>query len=79
MTTLQHTACFGNMFSSSKSPTTGKVLKFRPVGPVGVSPRHRAVKADLLQWDRCRACPEFDDCYRLSMAKLLLEDAAGSW
>jgi len=79
MTTMEHNPCYGSMFPGSESPTTGKVLKLQPVSPVGPMPQRRAVKTDLAQWDRCRACPEFDDCYRLSMARLLLEDAAGSW
>lgn len=79
MTTREHTDCYGNLFPTSESPTTGEVFQLQPVGPVGITPRRRAVKTDLQAWDRCRACPEFDDCYQLSMAKLLLENTAGSW
>ena len=36
---------------------------------------NRQVTADIEQWDDCRICPEFDDCYKFCMAKLLLASA----
>jgi len=27
------------------------------------------------QWDRCQECPDFDGCYKFSMAKLTFESA----
>ncbi len=78
MTTSEHTACYGNLFPTREPPTTGEVFQLQPAGPVGIMPRRRAVETDLQAWDNCRACPEVDGCYQLSMAKLLLENAVGS-
>ena len=35
----------------------------------------RTVTANMQQWDECQECPDFDGCYKLSMAKLALETA----
>ena len=36
---------------------------------------NRSVTADMGRWDECLECEEFEDCYKLSMAKLALESA----
>tara|TARA_R110001592_G_scaffold360963_2_gene670449 strand:- start:23058 stop:23285 length:228 start_codon:yes stop_codon:yes gene_type:complete len=35
----------------------------------------RSIKTDIEQWDECKECPEFDSCYKLSLAKVALESA----
>jgi hypothetical protein len=35
----------------------------------------RSVTTDLKRWDECLECCDFEDCYKLSMAKLALETA----
>jgi hypothetical protein len=33
----------------------------------------RKTAVDMEAWDSCLACKEFEDCYKLSLAKLALE------
>ena len=35
----------------------------------------RNIQTDIAEWDDCIACPEFEHCYELCMAKLALENA----
>jgi len=83
MTAAEHKPCYGTMFPiggplNSEPPRLGKVFALEAVTPVGMMPQRRVVRTNLGQWDDCRACPEFDHCYRLCMAKLSLQDAVGS-
>jgi hypothetical protein len=83
MTAVEHKTCYGAMFpSTSRAPndprTWGKVFSFVLVGPCGMLPRTRQVEVNRPQWDACVQCPEFDNCYRLGMARMVLETAAAT-
>jgi hypothetical protein len=54
---------------------SGKVFSFelRRIGGMFVSDRRIAVNME--EWDDCRTCPEFGDCYKLSLGKVTLEAA----
>lgn len=36
---------------------------------------NRVVTADIQEWDACRECPNFDNCCKFCIAKLLVESA----
>jgi hypothetical protein len=38
----------------------------------------REVGVDISQWDDCVACPEFEHCYRLCMARVAMEAAVAA-
>jgi hypothetical protein len=78
-----HKACYGEMFPDllhlgTEGKAAGKVFSFVIVSPPGLMrpPRHVAVNRQ--EWDQCLACPEFDSCYKLSMARLALEAAVAN-
>jgi hypothetical protein len=50
----------------------GKVFAFE-LDSVGLARSKRSIYANIAEWDDCIACPEFEHCYRLCMAKLALE------
>jgi len=54
---------------------SGKVFSFelKRVGGMFVSDRRVAVNME--QWDDCLVCPEFEDCYKLSLGRVTLEGA----
>jgi len=75
-----HETCFGHLFPSVAAivrdrDVRGKVFGYR-VTQTGVIPVDFALTADESAWDECTSCPEFDSCYRFSVAKLLMELAA---
>ncbi|MGI9357589.1 MAG: hypothetical protein ACR2PF_20835 [Rhizobiaceae bacterium] len=75
----QHKHCYGTMFHDSLhfSPNEkmqGKVFSFE-LDSAGLARSTRTVQADIVQWDDCLACLEFDNCYKFCMAKLALESA----
>ena len=75
----EHKACYGTMFHDTLHFTTnkevkGKVFSFE-LDSTGLGRSDRVVKADIAEWDDCLACPEFDHCYKLCLAKLTLEAA----
>ncbi len=72
--------CFGTMFPDvlhveSGQPQRGKVFSYLLQKAGGLWRCNREVTGDMEQWDDCRKCPEFDDCYQFCMAKLLLASA----
>lgn len=84
MQATEHKTCYGTMFPRGRpTPTNeaqqGKVFSLEAISPIGLSPPRRRANIDLLQWDDCLTCPEFDHCYRLCLAKLALEEAVGNW
>jgi hypothetical protein len=83
MTLIEQKACYGTMFPSvgplnAEKLHPGKVFTLKAVTPTRMMPQRRSVWTDLWQWDDCRACPDFDHCYRLCMAKMMFQDAADS-
>lgn len=80
MNLTQHRECFGTMFPDvlhveNDRPQRGKVFSILLERAGGMIRCNREVTADTEQWDDCRKCPEFQDCYQLCMAKLLLASA----
>lgn len=74
-----HKTCYGTMFHDSLHFTSndsmqGKVFAFE-VDSVGLARSERRIQTNIAEWDDCIACPEFDHCYKLCMAKLSLESA----
>jgi len=59
-------------------PSAGKVFSFVVVSPPGLSRPARRIEVDRKAWDACVECPEFDHCYKLSLAKLALETAVAN-
>ncbi len=75
-----HPECYGAMFPSvlalrEDRPTSGTVFTVVLERAGGMWRSHRSVTADMGRWDRCLECEAFEDCYKLSMAKLALESA----
>ena len=77
--TREHKACYGTMFHDTLHFETSKEMKGKVFGfeldSAGLARSDRFVKADILQWDDCLDCPEFDHCYKFCMAKLALSTA----
>lgn len=75
----QHKHCYGTMFHDSlhfsiNDRMQGKVFSFE-LDSAGLARTERSVQTDMAEWDDCLACPAFEDCYKLCMAKLALEGA----
>ena len=80
MKQTKHETCYGAMFpdvlhAESDRPHRGKVFSIQLQRAGGMIRCNREVSVNTEQWDECRKCPEFDGCYQLSTAKLLLESA----
>ncbi len=74
-----HKHCYGTMFHDSlhfllNDKMRGKVFSFE-LDSAGLARSDRSIQTDMKEWDDCIACPEFDHCYKLCMAKLALETA----
>lgn len=72
--------CYGTLFPDVLSlpedrPASGKGFTVVLQRAGGIWRASRSVSADMEQWDECQQCPEFESCYKLSMAKLALESA----
>ena len=77
--TNKHKSCYGTMFHETlhfaeNKEMKGKVFSFELDG-VGLGRSSRSIDANIAEWDDCLACPEFDHCYKLCMAKMALEAA----
>lgn len=77
--THEHKSCYGTMFHETlhfedDKEMKGKVFSFK-LDRVGLARSGRSINADISEWDDCLACPEFDHCYKLCMAKMALEAA----
>jgi len=77
---MAHKACYGTMFPGTLTVTrdqaaTGKAFSLLIQRAGGLIVAKHGASVDIAQWDDCRACDEFDHCYRLGVAKLLLEAA----
>lgn len=62
-----HPDCYGRLFPPGHTDqTAGRVFSYTEAHPgmiTGIEPIF-----DLAAWDRCTECPEFETCYRLSVA-----------
>lgn len=72
--------CFGTMFPDilhirSGQPHRGKVFSYLLGQAGGLWRSNREATGDIEQWDDCEKCPEFDNCYKFCMGKLLLASA----
>jgi hypothetical protein len=75
-----HKKCYGGMFPSVLSweadrVNSGKVFSFEIVRAGGTFVSRRRVATDMPEWDDCLECPEFEHCYKLCTARLVLETA----
>ena len=75
----QHKFCYGKMFPDVVSPVatglhSGKVFAFE-IEDIGLARGTRRVDTDVDAWEECLNCSEFEDCYKLSTGKLLLQTA----
>ncbi|MEQ8789831.1 MAG: hypothetical protein RIC55_26290 [Pirellulaceae bacterium] len=73
-------ACYGKMFPDvlhlqNDRPQHGKVFSVVLERAGGLWRSNRQVTADMSEWDECRECPLFEECYKFSMAKLALSSA----
>lgn len=79
MNAPNHQRCYGRLFPESLSgDAKGKVFSFQYVTPAGMMPRRTQPILDMNAWDECTKCPAFENCYKLSMAKLSMARASGS-
>ena len=78
--TNTHHECFGRMLPDlsrmkANQPLTGPVFTVE-YQSCGIEAQSHRVDTDVEGWDHCRACPEFDSCYALSLARFQVEGAA---
>jgi hypothetical protein len=74
--------CYGNMFPDvihkvHNEAVTAKVFGYRVDQP-GMVATNRVVTVNHEEWQHCLECAEFDACYRLSIATMLMERAVKS-
>ena len=71
--------CYGTIFPQTmclgSSSGSGKVFSFSILPAAGTGPVKRDIRVNTEQWDECRRCEEFEECYRFSMTKLAFEIA----
>lgn len=72
--------CYGAMFPDvlhpdQDTPVSGKVFSFELRRAGGLFRSGRSYSTRIDEWDDCVRCPEFEHCYRLSMAKITLQTA----
>ncbi len=75
----EHKECYGTMFHDSlhlvnNEKMKGKVFDFEQ-DSLGLGISDRKVTVKMGEWDDCMECEEFEHCYKLCTAKLLLESA----
>ena len=79
MNATTHEPCYGGLFPATLSGEgKGKVFSLQFVTPAGMLPRGTRPVLDTDAWDACTRCPDFENCYKLSMARLALAEATGS-
>lgn len=71
--------CFGRIFpdlgtARLNMPNRGKVFS-AAMESRGIGSQSEELSVDEEQWKLCMGCPEFDGCYKLSVAKLLFQSA----
>jgi len=77
MNQTNHRECFGTIFPDvlhvpNDLKQRGKVFSLLSEPACGIIRRRPEMTANTEQWDACHKCPEFENCYQFSMAKLLL-------
>lgn len=80
MNANEHKPCYGNLFPntlavSNDQSKKGKVFSYTLHTAGGLYRGGRETGVDMAEWDRCTPCPEFENCYKLSMAKVVLNNA----
>ena len=82
MSRNEHKECFGKMYPDdlhlrNNEPNKGKVFTvlLNSVDGVINTRTDRLIEIDVDQWDDCQQCPEFESCYKLSLARVTLESA----
>jgi hypothetical protein len=79
MSGSEHKRCYGTMFPSTleldDKLVRGKVFAYQLLANGGLYRSARRVTHDLTEWDDCLKCPEFEHCYKLCLAQLMLETA----
>ncbi len=83
MSANDHEPCYGGLFPDTLHPSSGrtkkgKVFSYTLHTAGGLYRAGRETGADMAEWDRCTQCPEFENCYKLSMAKLALAGAVAN-
>ena len=73
------TICYGAMFPDVSKlridkPNRSKVATIE-IESQGIGIQRRQLSFDEQQWKECVGCKRFDDCYKLSIAKLLMQQA----
>jgi hypothetical protein len=79
MDATNHKSCYGTMFHEllhfhENAPMRGKVFTFE-LDRSGLARSNRHIEADIVEWDDCLECEEFNHCYKFCIAKLLLQNA----
>ena len=73
-----HKPCYGRMFPPTLNlaeDRSGKVFGYAIGQSCGMTRPAPKVLVNVAQWDECRTCPEFEDCYKLGTAQLAMESA----
>ena len=74
--------CFGRIFpdlgtARFNTPNRGKVFS-AAIESRGIGIQGEELSVDEEQWKFCMGCPDFDGCYKLSVAKLLFQSAVNA-
>ena len=80
MESKTHEECYGAMFPDvlnpeQDKPVSGKVFSYELRRAGGLFRSGRSFSTKVQEWDNCVQCPEFEHCYRLSMARTMLQTA----
>ncbi|TWT68739.1 hypothetical protein [Crateriforma conspicua] len=79
----EHRDCFGTMYPDNLHlrvgrTNRGKVFSVQLQRIAALMPAERKITVDTEQWDQCTACPEFNSCYKLCVAKVALESVVAT-
>jgi hypothetical protein len=72
-------SCFGSIFPDLGQfqlgkPLEGKVFQIS-VQSLGPGHKERKMEINVDEWEKCRQCADFRNCYEFSMAKLEMQRA----
>lgn len=75
----EHKPCYGTMFPDLIAPVdtgmhSGEVFSFE-IKNFGLTHGERRVDVAMDAWEECLRCSDFEDCYKLSTGKLMLQTA----